>query len=194
MVSPNWERWQRRITRFITESSRDLQLEKSVLDDARSQFGETHQVIKKFFPNAQLFGFTGTPILRRPTRATSALRATPRRSRPPQDLFQKSLHEYTITHAIEDRNVLRFQVDYYKADGKAPPKAWRDARQGGCRRCHPRQARRRHGWAQIQRHPRHGLDIRCDRVLRHLRKSPGREAEGQPAFVRSTSPRFSPHG
>jgi len=35
-----------------------------------------------------------------------------------QDLFQKSLHEYTITHAIEDRNVLSFHVDYYKADGK----------------------------------------------------------------------------
>jgi type I restriction enzyme R subunit len=39
-----------------------------------------------------------------------------------QDLFQQSLHEYTITHAIEDRNVLRFHVDYYKPDGKSPPK------------------------------------------------------------------------
>src|SRR5438445_12200833 len=39
-----------------------------------------------------------------------------------QDLFQQSLHEYTITHAIEDRNVLRFHVDYYKPDGKNPPK------------------------------------------------------------------------
>lgn len=28
----------------------------------RSQFGETHKRIKAFFPNAQLFGFTGTPI------------------------------------------------------------------------------------------------------------------------------------
>ena len=32
--------------------------------------------------------------------------------------FQQRLHEYTITHAIEDRNVLRFHVDYYKPDGK----------------------------------------------------------------------------
>ncbi len=31
-----------------------------------------------------------------------------------EDLFQKQLHAYTITHAIEDRNVLRFHVDYYK--------------------------------------------------------------------------------
>ncbi|MFZ4600175.1 MAG: DEAD/DEAH box helicase family protein, partial [Terrimicrobiaceae bacterium] len=28
----------------------------------RSQFGENHQAIKEFFPRAQLFGFTGTPI------------------------------------------------------------------------------------------------------------------------------------
>ena len=28
----------------------------------RSQFGENHQLIKEFFPKAQLFGFTGTPI------------------------------------------------------------------------------------------------------------------------------------
>jgi type I restriction enzyme, R subunit len=30
------------------------------------------------------------------------------------DLFQKQLHAYTITHAIEDGNVLRFHVDYFK--------------------------------------------------------------------------------
>ncbi|WP_232085919.1 DEAD/DEAH box helicase family protein [Candidatus Nitrosacidococcus tergens] len=28
----------------------------------RSQFGENHKAIKEFFPNAQLFGFTGTSI------------------------------------------------------------------------------------------------------------------------------------
>ena len=28
----------------------------------RSQFGENHRAIKAFFPNSQLFGFTGTPI------------------------------------------------------------------------------------------------------------------------------------
>ena len=28
----------------------------------RSQFGENHKAIKEFFPKAQLFGFTGTPI------------------------------------------------------------------------------------------------------------------------------------
>ena len=31
----------------------------------RSQFGDNHQAIKEFFPKAQLFGFTGTPIFER---------------------------------------------------------------------------------------------------------------------------------
>jgi type I restriction enzyme R subunit len=42
------------------------------------------------------------------------------------DLFQKQLHAYTITHAIEDGNVLRFHIDYFKPEGPedkpAPPK------------------------------------------------------------------------
>lgn len=82
----------------------------------RSQFGENHQAIKEFFPRAQLFGFTGTPIFeenatyRRIEGDVQTLKTT-------QDLFQKELHAYTITDAIEDRNVLRFQVDYYKPEG-----------------------------------------------------------------------------
>jgi type I restriction enzyme R subunit len=81
----------------------------------RSQFGENHKAIKQFFPNSQLFGFTGTPIfednatVRQIEGDVSTLRTT-------RDLFQKKLHAYTITHAIEDRNVLRFHVDYYKAN------------------------------------------------------------------------------
>lgn len=88
----------------------------------RSQFGDNHQAIKDFFPNAQLFGFTGTPIFgqnasyKRIEGDTKTLKTT-------EDLFQQSLHEYTITHAIEDRNVLRFHVDYYKPDGKNPSKS-----------------------------------------------------------------------
>lgn len=38
------------------------------------------------------------------------------------DLFEKRLHTYTITHAIEDGNVLRFHVDYFKPQGKALPR------------------------------------------------------------------------
>ncbi|MBL9008813.1 MAG: type I restriction endonuclease subunit R [Myxococcales bacterium] len=87
----------------------------------RSQFGENHKAIKEFFPRAQLFGFTGTPIfeanasLQKIEDEQASMRTT-------ADLFQKQLHAYTITHAIEDGNVLRFHIDYFKPEGKKPAK------------------------------------------------------------------------
>lgn len=87
----------------------------------RSQFGDNHKAIKAFFPRAQLFGFTGTPIFEDNASRTqiedeqASLRTT-------EDIFQKQLHAYTITHAIEDANVLRFHVDYFKPEGKNVPK------------------------------------------------------------------------
>lgn len=88
----------------------------------RSQFGENHKAIKEFFPNAQLFGFTGTPIFEE--NATYQQREGEQASyKTTEDIFQRELHAYTITHAIEDRNVLRFHVDYYKPEGKSKPKA-----------------------------------------------------------------------
>ncbi len=87
----------------------------------RSQFGDNHQAIKDFFPNAQLFGFTGTPIFEA-NASYKRIEGEEQTLRTTEDLFQQSLHEYTITHAIEDGNVLRFHVDYYKPDGKRPPK------------------------------------------------------------------------
>lgn len=87
----------------------------------RSQFGDNHQAIKEFFPNAQLFGFTGTPIFEQ-NASYKRIEGDVQTLKTTQDLFQKSLHEYTITHAIEDRNVLRFHVDYYKPEGKAAPR------------------------------------------------------------------------
>ena len=82
----------------------------------RSQFGENHRVIKEFFPKAQLFGFTGRPIFEQNSTAVKieGQQASPNTT---VDLFQKQLHAYTITHAIEDANVLRFHVDYFKPDG-----------------------------------------------------------------------------
>jgi len=86
----------------------------------RSQFGDNHRAIKEFFPNSQLFGFTGTPIFEQ--NATyqqidgqqASLKTT-------ADIFQRELHAYTITHAIDDRNVLRFHIDYYKPEGENIP-------------------------------------------------------------------------
>ncbi len=88
----------------------------------RSQFGDNHQAIKEFFPRAQLFGFTGTPIFN--DNAASIQREGEKaRLRTTLDLFQRELHAYTITHAIDDRNVLKFHVDYFKPEGSNPPKS-----------------------------------------------------------------------
>jgi len=87
----------------------------------RSQFGDNHEAIKTFFPKAQLFGFTGTPIFEKNATAKQ-FEGEEGQFKTTEDLFQKQLHAYTITHAIEDANVLRFHVDYYKPEGKNPPK------------------------------------------------------------------------
>lgn len=91
----------------------------------RSQFGENHKAIKEFFPKAQLFGFTGTPIFEA-NASSQKIEGTQASMRTTVDLFQKQLHAYTITHAIEDGNVLRFHIDYFKPKeekGKNPPKS-----------------------------------------------------------------------
>ena len=87
----------------------------------RSQFGDNHEAIKTFFPKAQLFGFTGTPIFEKNASAKQ-FEGEEGLFKTTEDLFQKQLHAYTITHAIEDANVLRFHVDYFKPEGKNPPK------------------------------------------------------------------------
>lgn len=87
----------------------------------RSQFGDNHKAIKEFFPNAQLFGFTGTPIFR--DNATYIERnGEEAKYKETSDIFEKQLHAYTITHAIDDRNVLKFHIDYFKGKGNQNPK------------------------------------------------------------------------
>lgn len=87
----------------------------------RSQFGENHKAIKEFFPNAQLFGFTGTPIF--DENASYNIREGEYASyKTTQDIFEKQLHAYTITHAIDDKNVLRFHIDFFKGKGTQNPK------------------------------------------------------------------------
>ncbi len=87
----------------------------------RSQFGKNHNSIKDFFPASQLFGFTGTPIFDKNAKSMmiegedASLKTT-------KDIFEKELHNYTITHAIDDGNVLRFHIDYFKAEGDNAPK------------------------------------------------------------------------
>jgi len=72
----------------------------------RSQFGETHKNITGFFTNAQLIGFTGTPIF--PENAVGNHYG----KRTTAELFDSILHKYVITDAINDDNVLKFSVEY----------------------------------------------------------------------------------
>lgn len=72
----------------------------------RSQFGDTHKAIVNFFENAQLFGFTGTPIFADNVNITNGIKQTT------EMLFEKCLHKYVIVDAIRDENVLRFAVEY----------------------------------------------------------------------------------
>ena len=72
----------------------------------RTQFGETHSNIKNFFNNNQMFGFTGTPIF-----ADNAVK-NEKGKRTTKELFEECLHQYVITDAIKDENVLKFAVEY----------------------------------------------------------------------------------
>lgn len=69
----------------------------------RSHFGESHKKIMKFFDNAQIFGFTGTPIF---TENAVDGHTT-------KEIFGECLHKYLIKDAIADENVLGFLVEYY---------------------------------------------------------------------------------
>ncbi|MDD4599845.1 MAG: type I restriction endonuclease subunit R [Negativicutes bacterium] len=81
----------------------------------RSQFGDNHEAIKNFFPKAQLFGFTGTPIFEANS-TYKQIDGTVGSYRTTKDVFQQELHAYTITNAIDDGNVLRFHIDYFKPE------------------------------------------------------------------------------
>ena len=95
--------------RYVKELPSNIQEKRVILifDEChRSQFGETHRHIRNFFPNAQMFGFTGTPIFAKNSSVTTHGKKTTR------DLFDECLHKYVITDAIRDGNVLRFAVEY----------------------------------------------------------------------------------
>jgi len=72
----------------------------------RSQFGKTHNDIKAFFTNCQMFGFTGTPIFEQNAGTNEFGKRTTAM------LFDKVLHKYVITDAIRDENVLKFSIEY----------------------------------------------------------------------------------
>ena len=79
-----------------------------IIDEAhRDVFGEMLQKIKRTFPYAMFFGFTGTPIHDENKKNMSTT----------SDVFGNELHRYTISDGIRDKNVLGFdpyQVLTYK--------------------------------------------------------------------------------
>ena len=78
----------------------------------RSQFGKTHEDIKNFFSNSQMFGFTGTPIFEKNAVSVKTEHAQSSQKKTTAMLFDKKLHQYVITDAIRDENVLPFSVEY----------------------------------------------------------------------------------
>ena len=72
----------------------------------RSQFGETHLNITKFFTKNQMIGFTGTPIFEDNATGNAFGKRTTK------ELFDDCLHKYVITDAINNDNVLKFSVEY----------------------------------------------------------------------------------
>lgn len=72
----------------------------------RSQFGQTHKSITKFFTCNQMIGFTGTPIFVENAASNELGKRTTK------DLFDERLHKYVITDAISDENVLKFSIEY----------------------------------------------------------------------------------
>ena len=81
----------------------------------RSQFGDMHKAITKYFKKYYLFGFTGTPIF-----AVNAGTSKNPNLRTTEQAFGDKLHTYTIVDAINDKNVLPFRVDYIKTMEKEP--------------------------------------------------------------------------
>ena len=111
-----------KLDNFITKNPKHPVLEKHlvlIFDEChRSQFGDMHQKIVKYFKNYHIFGFTGTPIFAKNAKSggNPNLRTT-------EQAFGDKLHTYTIVDAINDGNVLPFRIDYIntvkkKEDGR----------------------------------------------------------------------------
>ena len=100
----------------------------------RSQFGDMHQLITKKFKKYYIFGFTGTPIFAKNASGTTkdkqlATTAQLFGGEPDEEGNRtKPLHSYTIINAINDKNVLKFKIDYVrtmrKREGMDDDQVW----------------------------------------------------------------------
>lgn len=87
-------------------STRDLETVRKkrlvfIVDEChRSTFGKNMETIRKTFPRALMFGFTGTPIQDENKKGLSTT----------SDVFGDCLHRYSIADGIRDGNVLGFDT------------------------------------------------------------------------------------
>ena len=70
----------------------------------RSQFGAMHRSIRKRFTKYSMFGFTGTPIFEKNSAGGPGTTTV--------EVFGDCLHTYTVVDAINDKNVLKFHLEY----------------------------------------------------------------------------------
>lgn len=81
-----------------------------IVDEAhRSTFGDMLKIIKRTFPAAIFFGFTGTPIQDENQKKKNTT----------SDVFGNELHRYSIADGIRDKNVLGFdpcRISYAERD------------------------------------------------------------------------------
>lgn len=123
----------------LLKGSKDIDcLDKNVVlifDEChRSQFGDMHQLITKKFKKYYIFGFTGTPIFAKNASGTTkdkklATTAQLFGGEPDEEGNRtKPLHSYTIINAINDKNVLKFKIDYVrtmrKREGMDDDQVW----------------------------------------------------------------------
>lgn len=76
-----------------------------IIDEChRSQFGDMHKLLRKTFSRSRMFGFTGTPIFAHNNKNFMTT----------DQIFGECLHKYLMKHAINDKNVLGFLIEYVK--------------------------------------------------------------------------------
>ncbi|MDJ1649081.1 type I restriction endonuclease subunit R [Mycoplasma phocimorsus] len=83
----------------------------------RSQFGTQHEYIIRSFDNSLIFGFTGTPIFKiNSTKGTAdiskiEINSSSTRQNTTEEIFGNILHKYSMAQAINDENVLKFNLE-----------------------------------------------------------------------------------
>lgn len=89
-----------------------------IIDEChRSTFGKMFKTINKRYQNAQFIGFTGTPILAENPNSDDLIT---------KSIFGEPIHIYTIQDAIDDLNVLPFELKEVQINTTLPEGAKKD--------------------------------------------------------------------